>query len=211
MTAVPEPAAGDPGAGWVDYLAAQSDRGARMLLRRALDRYGDAHPGGRLAVDAGSGAGADSVELLRRGWRVLAIDREPAAIALLDRQVPAADRPRLTTLTADFTDVEFPAADLVHCGWSLPHCPADRFPRLWLQLRAALRPGGRFVGQLLGERDDWSGGPMSTAVSAAALPGLLAGLAVETCEEVERDGDAFGGRKHWHYYDIIARHPGGAR
>ena len=37
---------------------------------------------------------------------------------------------RLTTLVADFTGLELPAADLVYCGWSLPHCPAPRFERL---------------------------------------------------------------------------------
>ncbi|MEC4815643.1 MAG: methyltransferase domain-containing protein [Scytonema sp. PMC 1069.18] len=37
----------------------------------------------RFAVDLGCGDGRDTVELLRQGWRVLAIDGEAEAIARL--------------------------------------------------------------------------------------------------------------------------------
>jgi SAM-dependent methyltransferase len=108
------------------------------------------------AVDLGCGDGADTAELLRRGWTVLAVDRQPAAIALAEHNVPDHHRPRLRTLAADFTALALPAADLIYCGWSLPHCPATRFPGTWHAIRAALRPRGRIAAHLLGHRDDWA-------------------------------------------------------
>jgi SAM-dependent methyltransferase len=196
------------GGEWAGYFAAQSGRRPRTLLRQALDRFGAADDGARLAIDLGSGAGADTLELLRRGWRVLAIDREPAAIEHLVQHTPDRYRRRLRARVVDFTTADLPPAELIHCGWSLPHCPAEDFPPVWSRLRSALRADGRVVGQLLGNRDDWAAGPLSTAVDTRQLLDLLAGLVIEACKEVEFDGDSFDGPKHWHFFEVIARQPG---
>jgi tellurite methyltransferase len=63
--------------------------------------------------------GADTFELLRQGWAVLAVDRQAAAIALVERHVADRQRPRLQTRVADFSALALPAADLIYCGWSL--------------------------------------------------------------------------------------------
>jgi tellurite methyltransferase len=42
--------------------------------RPTLSRAADAFAGPGFAVDLGCGDGRDTIELLRRGWRVLAID-----------------------------------------------------------------------------------------------------------------------------------------
>jgi SAM-dependent methyltransferase len=107
-----------------------------------LDWWQASGHGPGFAVDLGCGDGADTAELLCRGWTVLAVDRQLAAIALAEHNVPDHDRPRLRTLAADFTALALPAADLIYCGWSLPHCPATRFPGTWHAIRAALRPRG---------------------------------------------------------------------
>jgi tellurite methyltransferase len=189
---------------WAGYLRAQSGRGMRFLLNDALGLI----DGPGQAIDLGSGAGADTLALLRRGWRVLAVDREPTAIALLRGKVPPEHLPLLTTAAADFTELALPSADLVHCGWSLPHVPAARFDALWSGLRAALSPGGWFVGQILGERDSWAGRPLSTSVTADRLATLLSGLTVVRAAAVEYDAGPDGSAKHWHYWDVIARRPG---
>lgn len=148
---------------------------------RAARRLGHG-PG--FAVDLGCGDGADTAELLRRGWTVLAADRQPAAIALAEHNVPDHHRPRLRTLTADFTALALPAADLIYCGWSLPHCPATRFPSTWHAIRAALQPRGRIAAaHLLGHRDDWAPDPAASAFRPDALDTLLAGMDVEHLEE----------------------------
>jgi hypothetical protein len=138
---------------------------------------------------------------------VLAVDRQPAAIALAERNVPDHHRPRLRTLAADFTALALPAADLIYCGWSLLHCPATLFPGTWHAIRAALRTHGRIAAHLLGHRDDRTPDPAASAFRPDALDTLLAGMDVEHLEETEEDRDSFDGHKHWHYYEIIARKP----
>ena len=172
-----------------------------------LDRWQASGHGPGFAVDLGCGDGADTAELLRRGWTVLAVDRQPAAIALAEHNVPDHDRPRLRTLAADFTALALPAADLIYCGWSLPHCPATRFPGTWHAIRATLRPRGRIATHLPGHRDDWAPDPAASAFRSDALDTLLAGMDVEYLEATEEDRDSFDGPKHWHYYEIIARKP----
>jgi hypothetical protein len=127
---------------------------------------------------------------------VLAVDRQPAAIAQAERNVPDHHRPRLRTLAADFTALALPAADLIYCGWSLPHCPATLFPGTWHAIRAALRPHGRIAAHLLGHRDDWTPDPAASAFRPDALDTLLAGMDVEHLEETEEDRDSFDGHKH---------------
>lgn len=195
------------GADWASYYAAEAGRPARPLLKAVLSRWQKAGQRPGFAVDLGCGDGADTFELLRQGWTVLAVDRQPAAIALVERNVPEPHRPRLQTLVADFTNLALPPADLIYCGWSLPHCPAARFPSTWHTIRASLRPDGRIAAQLLGHRDDWAADPASTAFSRDALLTLLAGLDIEYLEETEEDRDSFDGPKHWHYYEIITLMP----
>lgn len=190
---------------WQAYLSAERDRGPRALLGRALDRFDADTVEPRLALDLGCGIGCDTVELLRRGWRVVAIDHEPAAVAAVNQRTPAADRARLRAVTADFTVAELPPADLVYCGWSLPHCPPDRFASLWRRLRVALRPGGRLAVHLLGNRDGWAQRERMTAVTRTRLADLFAGLSVETLIETDNESTAFEGPKHWHYFEVIAR------
>ena len=67
---------------WLEYYKATSKLPPMDTLTKALslfDADGSAK-GERFAIDLGCGAGRDTVELLRRGWKVLAVDNEPEAI-----------------------------------------------------------------------------------------------------------------------------------
>ena len=44
---------------------------------------------------------------------------------------------------------------LVNASFSLPFCHPEDLPNLWKKIVSSLRSGGRFCGQLLGERDSW--------------------------------------------------------
>lgn len=195
------------GADWTGYYAAEAGRPPRPLLKAVLARWQKTGHRPGFAIDLGCGDGADTFELLRRGWTVLAVDRQPTAIALVERNVPEPHRPQLQTLVADYTNLVLPPADLIYCGWSLPHCPAARFTATWHTIRASLHPHGQIAAHLLGHRDDWAADPASSAFTRDALLTLLAGLDIEYLEEAEEDRDSFDGPKHWHYYEIIARMP----
>lgn len=163
----------------------------------------------RLAIDLGCGEGTDALELLARGWLVLAADAEPAGLALLRAHIPPAAAGRIRVLHASFTEADLPSADLIHAGFSLPFCPAREFPALRARIRRALAPGGIFAGQLFGTRDTRADDPDMTFYARHQVETLLDGLDILRLEETERDGHAFSGPKHWHTFGILARKPVG--
>lgn len=194
---------------WAAYYAKTGARPPRDTLLFALDRF-DAEGGDnrqRLAVDLGAGGGRDVVELLRRGWRVQAIDAAPeSAIAIRARSDLPPDA-RLETQTARFEDADWPSCDLVNSSFALPICAPGDFPGLWMRILDSLKPGGRFAGQFYGERDSWAGQRENvTFHTRAELDTRLAGLEVEMLEEEEDDSTTPRGEtKHWHIFHIVAR------
>jgi SAM-dependent methyltransferase len=193
---------------WRDYYAQTGSRPPRETLLSALDRWAETGPGGHDAVDLGSGNGRDTIELLRRGWSVLAIDAEPDAVAGLQARPDLPPGAKLKTQVARFEDAEWPETDLVNASFALPLCPPDAFPRLWRRIVASLRPGGRFAGQLYGDRDSWVGRPGMSFFTRAEAEALLAPLTIEMFREEESDGvTPRGAAKHWHIFHIVARKP----
>ena len=197
----------EAGGDWVEFYDATADRPPRRTLVDALARFGEA-TAPRLAVDLGCGEGRDAIELLRRGWTVLAIDAEPDAIERLMLRPDLPSGSRLEARCERFEDAAWPAADLVNSSFALPLCPPERFPSLWSGLVASLKSGGRFAGQLYGNRDEWVGRPGMTHLSRAEVDRMLASLAVELLDEEETDSVTPRGKpKHWHIFHIVARKP----
>jgi SAM-dependent methyltransferase len=138
---------------WADYYDENEDREPRELLFEALSGFG---PGSHHAVDLGCGSGIDTLAILERGWRVFATDAEAEGIRRLRSRVPAELTSALRTTVARMEEVELPEADLIWAGFSLFFCPQRRWSEVWPKVRDAVRPGGRFGGQILGERDTWA-------------------------------------------------------
>jgi len=194
---------------WTAYYRFTSKRPPRDLLLQALNHldWEHARKRRRTAIDIGFGAGNDTLELLRRGWSVVAIDGQEAAAKFLAGRVPRSDRPRLTTLVAPMEGLELPPADLIYASFSLPFCRPERFPALWRNIRRALRPGGHFAGQLFGERDQWHANPEMTFQSIQEVRRMARGLKVELLRETVEDGMSFNGPKNWHFFDLILGRP----
>lgn len=187
---------------WSEYYERTSARSPRKLLIDAIERLPE--PG--FAIDLGCGAGVETLELLRRGWRVLAIDGEAAAADHLMGLVPDGHRERIETETASFDEMRLPEADLIWSGLALPFCPPDRFDRVWASIIDALRPSGRIACDLWGPRHAWSARPGMTFLSKDRVQQLLASLTVEMLvEEDEERPTVFEGNQHWHAFSIIAR------
>ncbi|MDE2230384.1 MAG: class I SAM-dependent methyltransferase [Alphaproteobacteria bacterium] len=187
------------------YHEAVAGRPPRATLLMALDAFAAE---GRIgfAVDLGAGEGRDAVALLRRGWTVLAIDTDALALTRLRARPDVPPGAHLATLHASFVDARWPQADLVNASFALPLCPAERFPELWARLRASLLPGGRFAGQLYGERDSWAERPGLTVHSRDAARALFDGWTVERFDEEETDAvTPRGEAKHWHIFNLVAR------
>ncbi|HLJ65681.1 MAG TPA: class I SAM-dependent methyltransferase [Stellaceae bacterium] len=186
---------------WRDFYQATADRPPRATLLEALRRFPPSPPP-RFAIDLGCGTGRDTIELLRRHWSVLAIDAEPEALRGFHEQA----RPGLETRLARMEEVTLPPCDLVNASFSLPLCPPSAFPALWARIGAALKPEGRFAGQLYGDRDGWAGRPGMTHLTRGAVEDLLRGFAIEHFVEEESDGvTPRGAPKHWHIFHLVLR------
>ncbi len=199
---------------WPDYYAVTVDRPAWGTTVDAAERFAaddEARPpaagaSARVAVDLGCGAGRDTRELLRRGWRVLAVDRETVAIEAVTAATPEADRGRLEGVVAELATFELPPCDLVIASVSLQLLSAADYAAVFERITAALRPGGRFAGLLYGDRDEAASDPDCTCPSPDAIRGYLAAFEVESWLEREEDGHmALGDPHHIHLIEVVAR------
>ena len=190
---------------WRDYYERTAGQPPRHTLLAALERFGTTTRG-QSALDLGCGHGRDTIELLRRGWRVLAIDAEPAAIARLQARPDLPPDAMLETRCARFEDATWPMVDLVNASFALPLCPPKRFAEVWTRIGRALAAGGRFAGQLFGVRDEWRGEPGLTHHTRGDVEHLLTSFVIEMLAEEESDTvTPYGKPKHWHLFHIVAR------
>jgi trans-aconitate methyltransferase len=188
---------------WTEYYDEHEGREPRELLLSVLgsfDRPGE-------AVDLGCGAGVETLAMIERGWSVFAIDREEEAIRRVRARVPEGVATRLRTAISRMEDVEISPADLVWASYSLFFCQPDRFPELWSRLTAAIRPGGSFAGELLGDRDTWANDEDDPLVSFRIdeARALFHGFTIERFDEEEKEDEP--GPKWWHVFHVIARRP----
>ncbi len=199
---------------WPAYYAVTVDRPAWWTTMAAADLFAaedgpDAGP--RLAVDLGCGAGRDTRALLRRGWRVIAVDREPAAIETLASKTRKRDRARLETRVADLATFTVPPCDLVVANVSLQFLSRARFARAWRSMAAAVGPGGRIAAMVYGDRDESAGDPGFTCASPRSIRARLRGFEIERWVDREEDGHmALGDPHHIHLVELVARRRPGA-
>jgi tellurite methyltransferase len=188
---------------WNDYYQKIQGRKPRQLLLDALEKF--PWQKGLYAIDLGCGDGTETVILLERGWNVLAVDGEPTAIKRLMGKVPAENQKQLETQVAKFQDVVLTPANLVHASLSIPFCEPEYFDELWRKIVNAVKPSGRFAGQFFGVRDSWVTNTTMTFHSEEQVRELLVDFEIESFHEMDEDGQAASGPKHWHVFTVIAR------
>jgi SAM-dependent methyltransferase len=187
---------------WEEYYRRREGKPPRETLLKALELFET--PG--LAVDLGCGSGIDTLELLRQGWQVVAVDSEPVALTWLKKAVPLEWQTRLEMQQAMFETVELPTCDLVNASASLPFCAPQKFDNFWARIVTALRENGRFAGHFFGDKDDWSNIPEMTFHTAEQVHTLLADFEIEWLQEEEYEQDRPNGEwKHWHLFEVVAR------
>ena len=192
---------------WAAYYQKVSGRQARPLLKDALEHAGSntqATP--RQAIDLGCGDGTETLILLEQGWRVLAIDGEPAAITQLRAKVPAETADRLETRVANFESMgDLPPADLIHASLSLPFCHSEHFDTLWTKIVNSITSGGWFAGNFFGVNDSWTVHDDMTFHTAEQVRKMLEPFEIAYFQEEDEEGRSTIGPKHWHIFTVIAR------
>lgn len=201
---------------WPGYFKSVLGKPARDTTLKAIELFArDAATNSRgpatgmsslFAVDLAAGEGRDTIELLNHGWTVLAIEMLAEGITLLRDRTPPAHRSRLHTQIANYAHAWWPKCDFLNSSFALPFCPPDQFDPLWRRITTSIRPGGRFAGQLFGDRDSWGRCGHTLPHSRAQVEHLFADFDFEQLTEEEKDdATADGQPKHWHVFHIVAR------
>jgi tellurite methyltransferase len=191
---------------WNTFYEVTQHRPPHATLLKALELFGDEENTKRFAVDLGCGSGRDTLELLRRGWQVLAVDHETQGIERLRQSVPESYLAHLQTRVSSFEELgDLPECDFINASYSLPFCHPTRFGGLWAVIERSIKPGGRFAGTFFGERDSWAQDDNMTFHTRAEVERLLESFDVEYLTEKDSDGKtALGEGKHWHVFEVVA-------
>ena len=188
----------NPQLNWEEFCGITKNNPPWPRLVRAVSLLG--HTGE--ALDLGSGGGRDTRYLLAQGFQVTAVDNEAASLAAL-ADLP---RERLRLVQSTFEDFSFTSYDLINAHFALPFTKKEQFSAVFARLKAALKPGGVFVGQFFGVNDTWNTPETTmTFLTHEQAHAQLADLEIVEFEEEDKDGmTARGDAKHWHVYHIIA-------
>ncbi|MCA9944190.1 MAG: class I SAM-dependent methyltransferase [Anaerolineales bacterium] len=191
---------------WTKYYDKIQGRSPRPLLRAALElEETTIRANGRMAIDLGCGDGTDTLFLLEKGWQVLAIDGELAAIDHLLPKIPDDLIGNLQTQIAQFEQIELPPAHFIHASLSLPFCHPDSFPHLWQKIEQSLGENGRFAGNFFGTHDSWAVNEHMTFHLKAEVQALFSNFSLEHFHEQDAPGRSASGPKHWHIFTVIAK------
>lgn len=188
--------------GWREFVRNTTGAPPWPLLERAVALFQE--PGD--ALDVGAGAGRDTAYLLRRGWRVTAVDASPAAAAAL-RQLRLLGKLRVVVSAVE--DFALATYDLVNAQFSLPFMQRSQFDATVRRLRDSVCASGVMAATFFGEHDEWNvAGSEQTFSTRSGIEHAFSGWELLELTEVDEDGQtADGTPKHWHVFHLIARRP----
>ena len=193
----------DENTNWPEFQRRTLDISPRKMLVKALEFFGDftGH-----AVDLGCGSGIDTIALAERGWSVCAVDSTPDGFENIMSKLSEEKRRNVTCIHGNFEDIEIPETDLVYSSFSIPFCRPEIFDVFWGRIVNAIRPGGRFSGNLFGEKDEWAYMTDVTFITVDRIDDLFKDFEIEYFREQYSEGPAvLTPTKLWHLFEIAAK------
>lgn len=197
---------------WAEYFELTKLGNPHETTIKAIELFSQEPASGtRFAVDLGCGMGRDTFELLSKGWKVLATDKEQAALNWINAQkIPEREQLQTRQLGFEKLDLSDLNPDLINASYTLPFCPPKYFKSMWNEVESSLARGGRFSGHFFGDNDEWAKSPRQIEGStihhnAQEIQNLFSGFHFDYFLEEDYDGSiASGEPKHWHLFHIVA-------
>ena len=186
---------------WSEYANRTKGGNPRPLLVEALDYVKEK----TAALDLGSGALNDAKFLIESGFvMTTALD----AIRAPEEIVESVPRERFAYVNETFREYAFPedSFDLINAQYSLPFIQPADFANIFPKIEKALKPGGIFVGNFFGDRDEWSDNPEMTFLTKKEAKEVFVSWDLIKFEEVEeKKKTAKGCLKQWHLFNVITQ------
>jgi len=188
---------------WPEFIRRTLNIPPRRMVVKALDYFGDFTG---FAVELGCGSGIDTIKLVECGWKVYAVDSLSDGFENIMAKLPGDKKDYVECVQAVFEDMDIPEADLVYSSFSIPFCRPESFESFWGKIVGAIKPGGRFAGNLFGEKDEWSQMPGVTFVTRDQIDELFRDFEIEYLREQHQEGQSvLTETKMWHLFEIVAR------
>lgn len=158
------------------------------------------------AVELGCGAGRDTVYLIKNGWNVLAIDKENVKSRIVEK-LSKDELKKFKFSKQKFECIELEKNDLIVSNFSLSFCNKNDFEKLWNKIRNSILNDGYFVGNFLGNNDEWKNiKEEMTFLTKRQTIQLFKDFEIIKFKEVEKDGLTGSGKiKHCHIFNVIAK------
>lgn len=186
---------------WSDYLRASLEKPLHPIWKE-IDPHLQA---GQSAIDLGCGAGGNTLHLLERGLRVVAVDADAEAVEITKGRLPENAAAHVVQSRFQELGLDVESVDLVIAFFSLFFLTPSEFGPVWQRILSALRPGGILAGQLLGINDDWAS-KGCTVHTRSEVESLLHPFETLYLEEADQDGETLLREpKHWHAFHVVAR------
>jgi len=193
---------------WSSYYKNKSNLVPRDTLLKALEFFEKENNQDEqlFAIDLGCGHGADTLELLKRNWKVLAIDYSPEGLAILEESVIPSRKRNFRKMNMSFESLNLIKCNFLNASYSIPFCKPECFGNLWNEIDNSILKDGRFAGNFFGINDSWAKDKMMTFHSKEEVNKLFKNFIIEYFEEKDEDGvTASGESKHWHVFSVIAK------
>lgn len=188
---------------WNKYQHGTQDKQPSPLVQKALQSV---KTNKKLAIDLGCGSGADTLYLLKMGWRVIAIDGESYGLKVIKKRSEDYAT-QVVIKEARFEKLPpLQKSDLFVANFSLPFCSQGTFRTVWESIQQSLIADGLFVGTFFGKKDGWFPDETMTFFEISALRELFSNFQILQLKEIEDDvTNPLEEAMHHDYFEVIAR------
>jgi len=192
---------------------------ALQAFEREFDRIKDQRQ--LVAADLGAGAGNETIFLIEKGWKVIAIDIDPYSIETINDRFQElqslqgdGSKAKLGSLDARLVSMQKMvlepfSLDLVNASLSLPFVPRSEMKEVWNNIIEALRVGGVFTGHFFGSEHGWRNRLRMSFYSEKEIYKEFLddySLRIESFSEMKSDAPtAAGGTVFFHTFTVIAQ------
>lgn len=137
---------------WNSFQNFQANRELPLLIKKAFSMNRSIQESQKgIAVDLGCGLSNTAIDLLKKGWKVYAVDKSSLVLKTLAKKVLEINKSwikngQLVLVNSSIEDFEYPEkVDLITAYDSLPYCDPRKIQGTFLKVKNALKHQGVFA------------------------------------------------------------------